>query len=68
MGCKYCEEEDADGYIFPLDKNAHVTIYRHVPHNPTRDALHINYYGHSLNIKINYCPMCGRSLTEDITK
>ena len=47
--CKYCEE-DRDGYFYPLDKNAHVLIYNKL--------LRINWYGHHMNIDVNYCPMC----------
>jgi len=56
MSCEYCHE-DRDGYISPLDKNAHA--YYHYP-----DALILRFGKEHRECKINYCPMCGRKLGE----
>ena len=57
--CKYCEE-DREGYVLPLDKNAHVCVFD----KPHEKGLYISWYGHKMRININYCPMCGRKLGE----
>ena len=54
MSCEYCHE-DRDGYICPLDKNAHA--YYHYP-----DALILRFGKEHRECKINYCQMCGRKL------
>lgn len=55
--CKYCEE-DFEGYVKPLDKNAHVAIFDRV----YEKNLDIDWYGHSMKISINYCPMCRKKV------
>ena len=55
--CKYCIE-DFDGYYKPLDKNGHICVFD-MPH---KKILNIDWYGHRMQININYCPMCGRKL------
>lgn len=55
--CEYCHE-DYDGYCRPLDKNAHVCVFDNIANHYMR----VDWYGHSMNIPINYCPMCGRKL------
>ena len=57
--CKYCEE-DSEGYILPLDKNAHVCVFD----KPHEKILHIDWYGHHMKIEIEFCPKCGRKLGE----
>lgn len=51
--CDYCHE-DSDGYVRPIEKNAHAVLFMGV--------LRIKGYGHKWDVKINYCPMCGREL------
>lgn len=55
--CEYCTE-DFDGYYKPLDKNAHICIFD----TPHKKYIDINWYGHKMQIDINFCPMCGRRL------
>lgn len=57
LRCEYCSE-DYDGYVKPLDKNAHVSVWD----NPHEKILKIDWYGHRMKIDIKYCPMCGRKL------
>lgn len=59
--CEYCKT-DCDGYIQPLDKNAHVFLNE----IRTKANLTIKWYGHSMNIPIKYCPMCGKDLKNGI--
>ena len=54
--CDYCHE-DQDGYVVPLDKNAHACIYR--------GKLSLRANGWHGSTKIRYCPMCGRALKND---
>jgi hypothetical protein len=56
--CEYCHT-DVDGYIKPLDKNAHLFISPNI--HPT---IVVNWYGHRKEVEITYCPMCGRDLTK----
>ena len=58
--CRYCEE-NFDGYYRTLDKNGHVCIFD----EPSKKILNIDWYGHNMNININYCPKCGRKLREE---
>ena len=53
--CEYCHT-DSDGYIFPLDKNAHAFI--------DRDEIVLKANGWRGKAKIKYCPICGRRLTD----
>lgn len=55
--CRYCTE-DFDGYYKPLDKNAHLCVFD----TPHEKYIRVDWYGHSMKVKINYCPMCGRKL------
>lgn len=55
--CEYCEE-DFEGYVKPLDKNAHIAIFN----KPYGKILDINWYGHKMEIKINYCPKCRKKV------
>lgn len=57
--CEYCKE-DFDGYVRALDKNGHVCIFD----KPHEKILYINWYGHRMQLLINYCPMCGRKIGE----
>lgn len=51
--CEYCHT-DRDGYVFPLEKNAHAFI--------DRDKIILKAKGWRGEAKINYCPICGRRL------
>ena len=51
--CTYCHE-DFDGYVYPIEKNCHAWI--------SRERLIMSAKGWKKEIKINYCPMCGRRL------
>lgn len=55
--CEYCNY-DRDDYISCLDKQAHIYLA------PYEHMLKVKYYGHKIQVKINYCPMCGRKLVE----
>lgn len=57
--CEYCTE-NSDGYYTPLDKNAHVCIFD----TPHKKYIHINWFGHKMDIDIKFCPICGRDLTK----
>lgn len=54
MNCEYCHE-DRDGYIRPLDNNAHA--YLQYP-----DKLMLRFGKERRECKIKHCPMCGREL------
>lgn len=56
--CEYCNE-DADGYIKPLEKNCHA----YVDFGMDGWVIELKAKGWHGNAKINYCPMCGRRLT-----
>jgi hypothetical protein len=58
--CKYCEE-DFDGFVKPLDKNAHVCVFD----KPNKKIFDIDWYGYKMKIPIAYCPMCGRKLGDE---
>lgn len=53
MNCEYCQE-DKDGYVRGLDKQG-----RYYIHNC---ELILKRYGQKNNVKINFCPVCGRRL------
>ena len=55
--CEYCNE-DADGYVKPIDKNCHAFIRFGM--NGWELSLKAN--GWHGSAKIRYCPMCGRDL------
>ena len=55
--CRYCNE-DFDGWYQPLDKNGHLCVFD----TPHKKYIHVSWYGHKMQIDINYCPMCGREL------
>ena len=60
--CKYCME-NSDGYIRALDNNGHAHIF--LSHTPKKHkVLHIRYCGKTLEIPINFCPICGREFTD----
>ena len=56
--CEYCMA-DYDDYIKPLEKNAHAFI-RCAPIDGYVIALRAR--GWSCEVKIKFCPMCGREL------
>ena len=56
--CEYCHE-DRDGYVMPLDKNAHA--YYKFP-----DKLVLKFGREMRECKINFCPMCGRNLRKPL--
>lgn len=51
--CDYCHE-DIDGWVKPIEKNCHASIHL--------DNLILSAKGWNGKAKINFCPMCGRSL------
>ena len=51
--CEYCHE-DLDGYVKPIEKNAHAYV--------AADSLVVSFARQVRVCKINYCPMCGRRL------
>lgn len=55
--CRYCNE-DFDGWYQPLDKNGHLCVFD----TPHKKYIDVSWYGHKMQIDINYCPMCGREL------
>ena len=55
--CKYCNE-DADGFVTPLEKNGHAFVRFGM--NGWELSLGAN--GWRGSAKIRYCPMCGRDL------
>lgn len=55
--CEYCNE-DADGYVKPIEKNCHAFIRFGM--NGWELSLKANAWHGSA--KIRYCPMCGRDL------
>ena len=55
--CEYCNE-DADGYVKPIEKNCHAFIRFGM--NGWELSLKAN--GWHGSAKIRYCPMCGRDL------
>lgn len=57
--CGYCHE-DRDGFIAPLDRNAHAYILF-----PNR--LRLKFGNEKLECEIKYCPMCGRNLKDGKT-
>ena len=55
--CEYCNE-DADGYVTPIEKNCHAFI-RFGMNGWELDLKANGWHG---SAKIRYCPMCGRDL------
>ena len=53
--CHYCTE-DSDGYVEPIEKNGHAFV--RLGTNGYELSLKAN--GWHNEVKINYCPMCGR--------
>ena len=58
--CEYCNE-DADGYVKPLEKNCHAFI-RFGMNGWEIDLSAKGWHG---SAKIRYCPMCGRKLMRE---
>ena len=58
--CEYCHE-DSDGYVFPLEKSGHA----HIRFGMDGWTLSVKYGTWRKNIRINYCPMCGRRLKHE---
>lgn len=56
MSCDYCTE-DRDGYVRAMSKRGHVYV-----HDSPDPILRIRWYGKDMDVKIRYCPMCGRKL------
>ena len=57
--CEYCNE-DADGFVTPMEKNGHVFIR----FGMDGWELSLKANGWHGSAKIRYCPMCGRKLVE----
>lgn len=55
--CEYCHE-DIDSYTRPLEKNGHAFIH----YGMNGWCIGLSAKGWLGNVKINYCPMCGRKL------
>ena len=55
--CEYCNE-DADGFVTPLEKNNHAFV-RFGMNGWELDLKANGWHG---SAKIRYCPMCGRDL------
>ena len=55
--CEYCNE-DADGFVTPLEKNGHASVRFGM--NGWELSMKAN--GWHGSAKIRYCPMCGRDL------
>ena len=55
--CEYCNE-DADGFVTPLEKNGHAFVRFGV----SGWELSLKANGWHGSAKIRYCPMCGRDL------
>ena len=58
--CEYCHE-DSDGYVFPLEKSGHALVR----FGMDGWTLSVKYGTWRKNIRINYCPMCGRRLKHE---
>lgn len=56
--CDYCRE-DTDGYRKPIEKNSHILLSRGI--FGWQIVAHLNGLYRSANV--NYCPMCGRRLS-----
>ena len=56
MNCDYCTE-DRDGYVRAMSKRGHVYV-----HDGLDPILRVRWYGKDMDVKIRYCPMCGRKL------
>lgn len=54
--CEYCHE-DRDGYVAPLEKNAHAFL-------KYPDKLIVKFGREERECKIRFCPMCGRRLSK----
>lgn len=57
MFCEYCHE-NSDGYVRPIEKNTHIFVQ----FGMNGWVLRLSAKGWHGEAKINYCPMCGRSL------
>ena len=55
--CEYCNE-DADGFVTPIDKNGHAFVR----FGMNGWELNLKANGCHGSAKIRYCPMCGRDL------
>ena len=55
--CEYCNE-DADGFVTPLEKNGHASVR----FGMSGWELSLKANGWHGSAKIRYCPMCGRDL------
>lgn len=57
--CEYCHE-DSDGYIKPLEKNCHA----YIEFGMHGWVIELKAKGWRGKAPINFCPMCGRRLTD----
>lgn len=53
--CEYCHE-DKNGHVKTLDASGIFYIL------PNYSYLRMRWFGESVNVCIEYCPMCGRQL------
>jgi hypothetical protein len=58
--CGYCRE-DVDGYVKPIEKNGHAFV----SFGMNGWELELKAKGWHGDVKIQYCPMCGRKLKND---
>ena len=59
-GCEYCHE-DVDGYVKPIEKNCHAFVR----FGMNGWVLELKAKGWHGDVKIQYCPMCGRKFKND---
>ena len=57
--CEYCNE-DADGFVTPIEKNGHAFVR----FGMNGWEISLSAKGWNGSAKIMYCPMCGRRLNE----
>lgn len=73
MNCEFCKkiwnskEEYTKQFTYPYDENVAIVLDEEHCGKPSLYIPIEDYYYSGVYLQMNYCPKCGRKLTEDTT-